>query len=177
METKEKEASMKASRYFRSAAFGAALILAQAAHATDFQQTWLHGNVCTGGGIVPSAYGPYNPSTTSSATVTCPITSVWSYQYPADTRIILVTAYNRNTTAGAFTCRAYGLDETGTLVWNPGTVVFNAGSLGEGVTGYSLGQPPANAKYFTATCNVPPNSAGTGNGYSHIIRFFIGVGS
>jgi hypothetical protein len=170
---------MKASRYVRYAAFGAVLILAGAACAqTDYMETWVHGNNCYGGGALPSIYGPYNPSTTSSATVTCPIPEAWSYYLPVQPRYIQIAYYNRNTSANAFTCRLYGLDASGNLVWNPGAVAFPAGSLGSGSQVYKLPfSPPTSALEFTATCTVPPNSAGTGNGYSHLAGIALRVGN
>jgi hypothetical protein len=159
----------------RLAAFGAILVLAGAAHAQSFDyypETWTHGSACTGTGIVQSAYGPYNPSTSTPVTITCPIASAWSYRLAGAPRFIDVSYYNRNPNPGAFSCKVYGLDGGGNIVWNSGTVAFPTGAPGSGLRNINIGQPPDEPRSFMMTCTLPPNSGGSG-GLSHLTQIGI----
>ena len=168
---------MKSMRHIRLALFGTAILaFAGAANAQSYVNTYIHGNSCTGGGVTPSQYGVYNPSTTSSADVTCSIPNAWPMNPGAQQRWIQVSYYNRSSTAGAFTCKLYGIGDGGTIVWNPATVVFPTGAVGSSVAQLNVGQPPTTAEYFTMSCTIPKGN-GAGNGYSYITAIGVKIGS
>jgi hypothetical protein len=172
---------MKLARQVRLGAFGAAIMMfAGAAAAQTFDDIWVHGNACVGGGAVPSAYGATNSSTTNSASVTCPITAAWPApgNIPQD-RYLVMTYWNRSNVAGAFSCRAYGLDVAGNKVWDPGNYNFAVGAPNSGPVTTSLyggNAPPLSAKYFSVSCTIP-KSSGAGGGSSYISGISLRIGS
>lgn len=168
---------MKMNQKFRMATLGAAvLMLAGAASAQTFDNTYVHGNSCTGGGVTQSPWGVYNSSFSSAANVTCPIANAWPTGSPTQQRWVQVTVYNRNPTAGAFTCNAYGLNDAGVLVWSPAAVSFPAGSAGSSPVQTTLGVPPISAVNFSVSCTIP-KAVGSGNVYSYVTAIAVKVGS
>lgn len=169
---------MKLTRNVRMAAIGASvLMLAGAASAQQpYVETYVHGNACTGAGAVPTAWGAYNPSTTAAVTVTCPVASAWPMFPGGQQRWMQITYYNRNTTPGAFTCKAYGLSDDGGLVWSPPTVTIPAGAPGGPSGQITVGVPPLNAKFFSVTCTIP-KAVGAGNPFSYLSSIALKIGS
>ena|SRR6185369_8690972 len=170
---------MKLTRKIRMSAIGTALLaFAGAASAQTYDDVWVHGNACVGGGAIPSAYGANNPSTASSATVTCPIQ--WARPQGASNGQqlywIQVNYWNRSTTAGAFSCHVYGLDEQGNKVFDPATTVFPAGSANSAPHTVNIGQPPITAKFMSVTCTIP-KASGAAGGSSFLGGVAMRVGS
>lgn len=166
---------------FSMATLGASLLMlagtASAQSSTPNDASYTHGNACYGGGVTPTQYGVYNPSTTSSATVTCPLTAVWPQNTTTGwNRWLQLSYYNRSSTAGAFTCKLYGLGDGGTVVWNPATVTIPTGSVGSTVQQLNVGQPPLSALYFTMSCTIP-KTTGASNGHSYVTAISVKIGS
>ncbi len=168
---------MKLSRKLGMMSFGAAvLMLAGAAGAQTYNDVWVHGNACTGGGAVPSAYGATNSSTTNSATVNCPIQAAWPLGAGAQQRWLQLVYWNRSSTAGAFTCKVVGLDANGNKVFDPATQTVPAGAPNSSPQTLNIGQPPLSAQFFNVSCTIP-KSSGAGGGSSYISGIALRVAS
>jgi hypothetical protein len=163
------------------ATVGASLLMltgvASAQSSTPNDASYTHGNACYGGGVTPTQFGVYNPSTTNSATVTCPVTAVWPAAATSGwNRWLQLSYYNRSSTAGSFTCKLYGLADNGSIVWNPSTVTIPTGSVGSSVQQLNVGQPPLSALYFTMSCTIP-KTTGSGSGHSYVTALSVKIGS
>jgi hypothetical protein len=170
---------MKLSRQVRMSAIGAALLaFAGAAGAQTYDDIWVHGNACIGGGVVQSTFGANNTSTTNSATVNCGIQ--WARPQGAlsgsQLYVIQATYWNRSTTAGAYTCKVAGLDQSGNNVWNSATTTFPTGATNAPPHTTSIGSPPINVTYLNVTCTIP-KSSGVSGGSSFLSGISVLVGS
>jgi hypothetical protein len=178
--TEIKGTDMKLMQKVRMSTLGAALLMltgvAGAQESTPNDASYTHGNVCYGGGVTPTQYGVYNPSTTNSATVTCPLTAVWPQFASGWNRWLQLSYYNRSNVAGSFTCKLYGLADNGSVVWNPSTVTIPTGSVGSSVQQLNVGQPPASALFFTMSCTIP-KTTGSGSGHSYVTAISVKIGS
>lgn len=160
---------MKLTRQVRLAALGAAVMMlaGTAAAQSVYDDVWVHGNACTGGGAVPSAYGATNSSTTSSATVNCAIQAAWPQGAGAQARWLQLVYWNRSSTANAFTCKVVGLDASGNKVYDPATVSVPVGAPNSAPGTLNIGQPPVSAQFINVSCTIP-KSSGAGGGSSYI---------
>ena len=139
--------------------------------------SYTHGNVCYGGGVIPTQYGVYNPSTSNSANVTCPVTAVWPQAATSGwNRWLQLSYYNRSTVAGSFTCKLSGLADNGSVVWAPGTITIPTGSLYSPVQQLNVGQPPISALFFTMSCTIP-KTTGSSSGHSYVTALSVKIGS
>lgn len=153
---------MKMNRQVRMSSIGAAIMMFAAAAGAQSQEIWVHGNACVGGTAIPSAYGANNPSTAAATTVTCPIPAVKEMNNTTQQYWLQVAFWNRSSTAGAFTCRVYGLDGSGNKVYDPGNVSLTTGGVNSAPKTQSLGSPPASAQYISVQCTIPKASSGSG---------------
>jgi hypothetical protein len=154
--------SMKLTRQVRMSVLGGAILMLAGAASAQNHESWIHGNACVGGSAVPSAYGANNPSTASSATVTCPIPVVKEANNTTQQYWLQLAYWNRSTTAGAFTCKVYGLDGSGNKVYDPATVVLPTGAINSTPKTATLGTAPASAQYISVTCTIPKATSGAG---------------
>lgn len=169
---------MKISKQVWLGVFGAAaLMFAGAASAQTFDDIYVHGNTCVGGGASPSAYGATNSSTTASATVNCAIQAAWPAPGTSNQqRWVQLTYWNRSSTAGAFTCKVVGLDENGNKVYDPGNVTIPTGAPNSAPAKLNIGQPTTSSRYFNVTCTIP-KSTGAGGGSSYISGIVLRIAS
>jgi hypothetical protein len=170
---------MRLTRLVQMSAIGAAfLAFAGAAGAQTFDDIWVHGNTCVGGGVVPSVFGANNRSTTVSATVNCAIQ--WARPLGATNGgqqyFMQATFWNRSSTAGAFTCKVTGLDASGNQVFNGPTTSLTVGAPGSGPSTLNIGQPPIKATYLNVSCTIP-KASGAANGSSFLSGISVRVGS
>ncbi len=143
-------------------AIGAALLAFAGAAGAQTSESWIHGNACVGGTAIPSAYGANNPSTAAATTVTCPIPVIKDINNTTQQFWMQVAFWNRSSTAGAFTCRVYGLDAGGNKVYDPGNVSLTTGGVNSSPQTMTLGSPPASAQYISVSCTIPKATSGSG---------------
>jgi hypothetical protein len=149
-----------------STGFGAVFALGVLSLASDSGAVWttVHGAACQPNGGTTVAQvdykSIYNPSTTSTAGVVCPVTFVSPEATPAQ---LVVFVDDQSTTSGV-QCTARKLDTSGNVVW-ASTQTTTAASTGVQILAFNFSA--ASNPQISLDCGLPPR---TGN--SSRILFF-----